>query len=649
MKFITNKPNDFLLAVRTAVSIILYDLVFCCVSFVCLTAYIIITENGSFLTSFEGFSIGNMLDFLLSNSSYRYLILLTFALSFVIVFMNEMLLCLIKKRTDFLICIPVYAMIDYFIFQQYDTMVYYWCNGYITRLSSDVCIKIVFLLFLLIVPECKGWVLTQNQISRTVMKQIRHAPFLYESWFCLIIPCFILRPDFLYSSGGRRITILLPINQIITVFSVAFVAVCLIISLTKYRKIRHYYKNALENFHSKTIVVLREIQVDDPAAFSIAPYEISDSFFKLLLTTDRFTEWMERENILFLPEQLLPDRQKKHIMIDAIYDADEKEKQNKTLVRKYKNKSNVIKKQLLTSQGTLNALYCQNKTVVSLFGDEYDASACGIDELMAMVLYLKDLLEYRYVETNTVSKIITDPEKSAGCIAAELQFYPDYLKKNINQFLVFDYSIKWLEIINYFYSLTAVMLYHIRLDESMMSKIRYGDFNRWRQLRIEIIQSNRQPHESQAGTFFDKIYNQSLVPEEICESVGTIWFAIAHRMLDCPQLTMDELFGVLIKVRDYTRGHGVFTFDITVEINLALIKTVTYLICYLMDNSDVYRSLDEAYGTGWILYENNSPYFLYSYSQDSEELTYNSFRNGTVINVPINFSQSEGKTDENDV
>lgn len=93
------------------------------------------------------------------------------------------------------------------------------------------------------------------------------------------------------------------------------------------------------------------------------------------------------------------------------------------------------------------------------------------------------------------------------------------------------------------------------------------------------------------------------------------------------------------KLRDYTRGHGVFTFEISQEINIGLIKILAFLLSRLMDYLYTTDNMDNLEKLGWVIYIGDIPYYLYSFDERFNELKYESFQKGNSIALPMDIQE----------
>ncbi|MGN0292417.1 MAG: hypothetical protein ACI4D3_00265 [Lachnospiraceae bacterium] len=78
-----------------------------------------------------------------------------------------------------------------------------------------------------------------------------------------------------------------------------------------------------------------------------------------------------------------------------------------------------------------------------------------------------------------------------------------------------------------------------------------------------------------------------------------------------------------------------FTFEISQEINLKLIKILVFLIGCLIECQMLTDDLDNLEEFGWVIYSGDVPYYLYSIDDRYEEFRYESFQMGNSIALPL--------------
>ena len=100
------------------------------------------------------------------------------------------------------------------------------------------------------------------------------------------------------------------------------------------------------------------------------------------------------------------------------------------------------------------------------------------------------------------------------------------------------------------------------------------------------------------------------------------------------KINLSSSFKMMRDFRNDTRGHGVYTFEITEELNLSLIEIIQ---CWFY-KLDKYGFLEENYNNlvqlGWILKYKKKTYYFYSYSKKANQLEYFCFLDGTVLCMP---------------
>ena len=72
---------------------------------------------------------------------------------------------------------------------------------------------------------------------------------------------------------------------------------------------------------------------------------------------------------------------------------------------------------------------------------------------------------------------------------------------------------------------------------------------------------------------------------------------------------MQELLEACNYLRDYTRGHGVFTFEISQYINLNLLKILVALLNSLIYFLRITDMKDNLESLGWVIYLGDIPNF----------------------------------------
>lgn len=190
---------------------------------------------------------------------------------------------------------------------------------------------------------------------------------------------------------------------------------------------------------------------------------------------------------------------------------------------------------------------------------------------------------------------------------------------------MFDYAIKWMEIFNYLCSLISISSQRLGVSANILSRLNNAGFLRWSEFRQKESKSEK------VDSFVNQIFNKE---DPVHVAFCFVWQEVTSRAYSFSKYTINELLHALRELRNYTRGHGVFTFEISQEINLALVEILVYLISQLIESKLLEESFDNLEELGWLVYVGDVPYFLYSYDNKYHECRFDSFQNGNSITLP---------------
>ena len=186
-----------------------------------------------------------------------------------------------------------------------------------------------------------------------------------------------------------------------------------------------------------------------------------------------------------------------------------------------------------------------------------------------------------------------------------------------------------MEIVNYIYTLIAISKNELVVtDPKISGRINYADFQKWRELRTRVVTD-----EDGLSVVIKRSSNDLNAFQEF----NWVWKEFITQTYFFQKYSIEELLEGANKLRDCTRGHGVFTFDISQTINLKLLSVLTFLINELIDNHMLDNDFANLESLGWLVYSGDTPYFLYSLnkSDEIEEFIFNSFQGGSSLALPI--------------
>ena len=402
------------------------------------------------------------------------------------------------------------------------------------------------------------------------------------------------------------------IKPLILIFSIGVILYIFTLGWKRYSYLRRYYIKAKEDVNvEKGQVIVQEtkyvqkpfitrffyknkiLEKMDNKEIQILPYEmchISDSFIKL----DVLDEWMF----------IRPISQQKKIF-DSISDL----------------------------RGTFNILFAPDNLPNTI--PEYDGAFTEIKSLTNEIIRLNGYLNYRKIITYELNKIDMTRLKGFSCISEEVSNFRKVAERLTDEFLCFDYSIKWMEITNYFFALIGIskrnsMLSEVLLTKKSREKLAYADFYKWRHFIDDI---------SSMDEDLRTVITDPETDITAFNEFDKIWNLVTSRHYSFESYTVQKLLDATNKLRDYTRGHGVFTFEISQEINIGLIKIIAFLLNRLMDYLCTTDNLDNLEKLGWVIYMGDIPYYLYSFDERFKELKYESFQKGSSIALPMDIQE----------
>lgn len=397
----------------------------------------------------------------------------------------------------------------------------------------------------------------------------------------------------------------IPIVEISTAIFVIMILEYIFISTNYFRKMSQYYRTIISDTDNrKHLVIVRE----DTALNKSFLYE---RFWR----KKHYIEKLEKKNIYLLPWNLAKINNRICIMLDVYNE--------KTLKKDLKDKEK-FEKSKFRERGTFNIAYCENREILQKYTRFYDRSASDMEAVVKEIIELKKVLKYRKRQMDIISNLQLERLTVTNCIVDEIIAFKRYLDQNVNTFLIFDYEIKWLETINYLYTLIAISHQKVPLSRKVRKQIEMADFKKWINMRKDIVHDRD----------IDKILCQPYDRNSAFQSFNKIWKAITARDFAFSEYSVDELLRASKELRNYTRGHGVFTFEISDEINLDLMEILVFLINQLIVNDQLTEDFSNLEELGWMIYSGDIPYFLYSYNKIYGEYCFNSFQNNSSIMLP---------------
>lgn len=443
-------------------------------------------------------------------------------------------------------------------------------------------------------------VFVRHERKRVVCNQV----FSNIGWYCGFlyfgIPYMIL-------FGGTYFLVGFMWVQVVPIFLV--ISVAIIISYSILHLVRAVQLNAY----------YREIENDTEKRQHLVIFEESDfirrSNIVSLLFNKESNRWRKNSNVWLYPSELkLPSSV--FIKLD-LYD-------DFMFIRKNSTKEKIIKS-MTTKSGIFNLAYNLEKS--SANEEVYDAYFESLNKLTDSFAMYDSFLSFKHEVMCQLEQIDLSVLDRATCISEEIEEFKYYLiDQTTDQFIMFDMIIKWLEIANYFFALTAVSVSNKKFEMLEFEKsIDHADFNKWRDVFDRVVVSEK----------LNAKVNEYIVDVDVFEAFNELWKILASRTYEFKAYSIQDLLEACNYLRDYTRGHGVFTFEISQEINLLLLKLLVAILKSLIMFQGKTSMKDNLEDLGWVLYSGDTPYFLYSIDKNNGESIYESFRRGNSLSMPL--------------
>lgn len=443
-------------------------------------------------------------------------------------------------------------------------------------------------------------VLFRHKRKKVVCKQIFSGMGLFDNFLYWGVPYMILLTGthFLVSFMWVRVVpIFLVISGAVIIYSV-------IQRIVRTVRLNSYYK---------------EIENDEEKRQHLIIFEESDhvrrSNIASLLFDSEHNKWRKTSNVCLYPAELkLPTSV--YIKLDFYDDF--------MFIRKRMQREEIIKA-MTSKPGTFNIAY--NLENNSANGKLYDECFEALTMLTKSFAIYDRFLGFKHEVMKQLEQINLSILDRATCISEEVEEFKYYLiDQTTDQFIVFDMIVKWLEIINYFFALTALSASNKKCEIHEFEKeLDHADFKKWRDVFNAVVEME---------DLNEKI-NDYALEDDVFDVFDEVWKILASRSYEFKARDIQDLLEACNYLRDYTRGHGVFTFEISQDINLRLLRLLVAITKSLIAFQGKISMRDNLEELGWVLYSGDTPYFLYSIDKNNGESIYESFRRGNSLSMPI--------------
>lgn len=375
-----------------------------------------------------------------------------------------------------------------------------------------------------------------------------------------------------------------------------------------YRTLVRYFTSVSESDADSIQVLVRE-----------APgYEMSVTY-SAFLEDKLVSQKLEEAGIRVIPVQLYEGIPQEHIVLD-IY--------RLSMFKLKPEQQQELWDQTFPPDAVVSAAYCADSQLLQQVR-HYDKKISSFHSIPDEILSLAQYYRYRIGILGIMEQLHLQQLPQTGLIAGELHAFRKHILQNLDSFTAFDHAIKWLEIISYFFSLVSITNREIPVDPDILLKLKNADFGKWQTLRKDDF---RDPLVSSVTS--------ATVPQgerEAFEAFCWLWKKVTTQIYTFQTYDLDTLFNKLRELRNYTRGHGVFSFEITPEFNLKLAVILVFLINRLIDSTLLEQSFQKLEKLGWVVFAGETPYFLYCYDSRNRECRFDSFRTGSSLTLPEDY------------
>lgn len=325
--------------------------------------------------------------------------------------------------------------------------------------------------------------------------------------------------------------------------------------------------------------------------------------------------WKEKVDKVWFYPSVLCKRGEQFIKLD-IYD--------EWMFARTKSKKAVIVNYMTQQRGIFNLAYNLGKEEEYI--KRYDFVYESKEELLKAIRKLDGYTNFKECINKQLKQIDLSKLTKETNIISEIIEFRRFLMNQIDEFIVFDYLIKWFENVNYLFALIAISRNKVKVSPTIKMELENADFRKWRELFEKLLDKDKE-FKTRLNSFDKK--------EQIFDRFNRVYQIITLREYKFKNYSIKELLDAANKLRDYTRGHGVFTFEISQEMNLNLTEILVFLINCLIDCQMLEENLENLEELGWVIYSGDIPYYLYSVDNKYKEFRYESFQEGNSIALPL--------------
>ena len=210
------------------------------------------------------------------------------------------------------------------------------------------------------------------------------------------------------------------------------------------------------------------------------------------------------------------------------------------------------------------------------------------------------------------------------------------MSERTDVFSLADSNIKYFEALNHCIALVFLDALDLSVSDvinkkGLCVKIVNATFGSWKDLLKTLI-NNYSNNCSDTSLLKIRTYIFKSIDSEIVNDIDFL-----SKELNIPNGNISnylDLLDRLVIIRNYTRGHGIYTYSYSEKMVFALSRISLCLMQLLLDLCHSYdaRRLD---ALGWLYQEENERFLLSTYNQSNDELLFVDYYTGKIINKSI--------------
>lgn len=371
----------------------------------------------------------------------------------------------------------------------------------------------------------------------------------------------------------------------------------------QYITIREYYKNSVKDLNGNIILIQ-----ESP---SVKKSFILENYFK----TTIIKGMMDRK-IYFYPIELKKEK-------DVYIKIDVYEKIDLNYDDSYKNNINIMSEK----KGVYNYIYVDDKKMsISAIPLWYDKIFTDINDLKLEIINSVASINYKKEIEKKLENIKLNKINQYNCIIDEIVAFKNHIINLTDKDLIFDYLIKSFENVNYMFALTSISRRQVKISNDVIEKIQFATFGTWRNIIDEQIE-----YDSELKALMLDLVSDAFV----FQTFNDIWHFVTSNNYEFEKYSLQKLLKAVNELRNYTRGHGVFTLEISYEINQKLVEICVFLINHVTKYIKYANNMDNLLKLRWMISLKNINYYLYSSDKSNNTLVYKAFQSSETLLIDI--------------